>query len=261
MSRIALFAVLGAVALAQTEVQPPEKAPAELEQAVRARVNQFYEMLVNHQYRKAEGWVAEDTKDYYYAGSKPEIHKYEVLTVEFSEHLTHAKVMTRVSEPIVVAGFPPTEITLNMPTLWKLENGDWCVYEDPEKIVNPTGLRSKVQAAVDGASAKLAMPQMPKEQPTDSNFVLGKVLLDKREVKLAPEAVEKITVSNSSNGPVTLEPGYPLAGIEATLDRTELGPGDKAILTLKAGKEPGSGFYYLRLMPTGEVLRIQVQAP
>jgi hypothetical protein len=218
-------------------------------------------MLVNHQYRKAEALVAEDTKDYYYAGSKPEIRKYEVLSVEFSEHFTHAKVLTRVSEPVVVAGFPTTEITVNMPTLWKLENGDWCVYEDPDKIVNPAGLRTKMQAAVDGAAAKLALPQMPKEQPTDASFVLGKLEIDKPEITLAPGAAETITVRNHSDGPATLELGYPLPGIVAKLDRTELGKGDKAVRTLTAGKEPGSGFYFLRVMPTGEVLRIQVHVP
>jgi hypothetical protein len=264
MHRIAFFAILSAAAFAQTEVQPPEKPPAGLEQAVRARVSQFYEMLVNQQYRKAEGMVAEDTKDYYYAGSKPEIHKFEVLSVAFSDRFTHAKVLTRCSEPIVLAGFPPTEITVNVPTLWKLENGDWYVYEDPEKITNPTGLRTKMQSAVDGASSKVTvpqMPQMPHEQPTDSSFVLGKLHLDKPEIRLAPGLVETVTVGNYSAGPVTLELGYPSPGIDAKLDRTELDKGDKAILTLTAGKEPHGGFFYLRVIPTGEVLRIQVQTP
>jgi hypothetical protein len=259
MYRIALFAVLGAAAFAQTDGPPVEKPSPEVEQALRTRVNQFYTMLVNQDYRKAEAMVAEDTKDYYYAGSKPVIHKFDVQSIEFSENFTHAKAITRVSEPIVMAGFPPTEITVNMPTLWKLENGNWCVYEDPQKIANPTGLATKAQAAVDGAAASLKMPQMPKELPTDPSFALGKVELDKQEVKLAPGAVETVTVSNNADGPVRLELGYPLPGIEAKLDRTELPKGEKAILTFTASKEPNGGFYYVRLAPTGESLRIAVK--
>jgi hypothetical protein len=30
------------------------------------------------------------------------------------------------------------------------------------------------------------------------------------------------------------------------------------VLTLTAGKEPAGGFYYLRIMPTQEIIRIQV---
>jgi hypothetical protein len=264
MHRIALFAILGAAALAQTDVSPAEKPPAGLEQAVRTRVNEFYAMMLSRQYRKAEGWIAEDTKDYYYGGSKPEIHKYEVLTIEFSDHFTHAKAITRCTEPVVVAGFPPGEMTVNIPSLWKIENGNWYLYEDPDKIINPSGLQNKIQAVVNGAAAangaaNPALPAMPKELPTDPSFALGRIQIDKPQVKLAAGTAETVAISNASTGPVTLELGYPLQGIEAKLDRTEVGKGEKAILTLTAGKEPAGGTYYLRVMPTGEAIRIQVQ--
>jgi hypothetical protein len=265
MYRIALFAFLGAAAFAQTDVSPAEKPPAGLEQAVRTRVNEFYSMMLNHQYRKAEAWIAEDTKDYYYGGQKPEIRKYEVLTIEFSEHFTHAKAITRVSEPVVVAGFPPSEMTVNIPSLWKIENGNWCLYEDPEKITNPSGLRTKIQAVIDqaaaanAAGATPALPEMPRELPKDPSFVLGKIQVDKPAVTLAAGTAETVSIVNGSSGPVTLELGYPLQGIEAKLDRTEVPRGERAVLTLTAGKAPGSGAFYLRVMPTGEAIRIQVQ--
>jgi hypothetical protein len=258
MHRILTFALLGGLSFAQTAVPQDEKPPADLEQTVRARVNQFYSMMKNHDYRKAEALIAEDTKDYYYAGSKPDIRKFEVLTIEFSDHFTHATAMTRCTEPVVVAGFPPTEITVNTPTLWKLEDGAWRLYEDPEKVNNPSGLRTKIQKSVDGATA-LTLPSMPKDLPTDPAFALGKLQIDRPQIDLAPETVERITVSNTSAGPVSLEPGYPLKGIEAKLDRTELPKGEKAVLTLTAGKEPVAGTYYLRVSPTGEVLAIQIK--
>ena len=264
MYRIALFAILGAAAFAQTDAPPAEKPPEGLEQAVRTRVTEFYTMMLNGQYRKAENWIAEDTKDYYYGGSKPEIHKYEVLTIEFSDHFTKAKALTRCMEPVVLAGFPPAEMTVTIPSLWKIENGNWYLYEDPDKISNPSGLRSKIQAVVDGAAANSpgahpALPAMPKEMPTDPSFALGKIQVDKKQVEVAPGEVEKVAITNASDGPVTLELGYPLRGIDAKLDRTEVAKGEKAILTLTAGKDPGAGPYYLRVMPTGEAIRIQVQ--
>jgi hypothetical protein len=261
MYRIALFAILGTAAFAQTEAAPAEKPPAELERTVLARVNEFYAMMLKHQYRQAEALIADDTKDYYYGGAKPDVRKYEVLSVEFSDHLTRAKALTRCTEPVVVAGFPPGEMNVTIPSLWKLENGNWYLYEDPDKITNPSGLGNKIQSAIDkvqAAKPSAAPPDLPREIPTDPNFALGKLSLDRSEIKLTTARVEKVMISNASAGPVTLEYGYPLPGVEAKLDRTELGKGEKAYLTLTAGKQPEGGFYYLRAMPTGEALRITV---
>lgn len=259
MYRVALFALLGSAVFAQTEPSPPEKLQ-NLEQTVTARVNEFYNLLMKQQYRKAEDYIAEDTKDYYYAGSKPEVKKFQVQSVEFSDNSTHAKVMVRCTEPVVVAGFPPGEMTVNIPTLWKLENGNWYLYEDPDKIKNPSGLQTKIQHSVEAAAAGNPAPlAMPKELPKDPAFALGKISLDKPEVKLSAGATEKVTVANGSEGPIRLEYGYPLKGIEAKLDHTTLSRGEKAVLTLKAGKQPTAGVYYLRVVPTGEALEIKVK--
>jgi hypothetical protein len=261
MYRVTLFAVLAAAAFAQNEAPPAEKPPAGLEETVRTRASELFTLFQKQQYRKAEEWIAEETKDYYYGGSKPEIRKFEILFVEFSENFTRAKVMIRCTEPVVVAGFPPGDMTVNIPTLWKLENGNWFYYEDQERIKNPSGLRTKIQTAIDAASSTAAVvPDAAlKALPKDPAFVLGKLYVDRSAITLAPGKSETITIGNGSVGPVSLELGYPLKDIAAKLDRTDLQQGDKAILTLTAGKEPGGGTYYLRVMPTGESISVQVQ--
>ncbi|HUB79672.1 MAG TPA: hypothetical protein VMB03_12790 [Bryobacteraceae bacterium] len=261
MYRIVLLAFAGSMAFAQTKAPAAENPPGVLEQAVRARANEFYGLLVQQKYRQAEAYVAEDTKDYYYAGPKPEIHQFEVLKVEFSDD-THARVITRCIEPIVMAGFPPGNVTVNVPTFWKLENGNWSVYESPDKIRNPSGLRS-VPVLPRPAGAALpteAVPPPPdfRDLPKDAGFVFGKVRADKTEVKLSAGGTETITIMNSSSGPITLEYGYPLGGVEAKLDRTDVAGGGKATLTLTAGKDPRPGSYSLRVLPTGEAIRINV---
>ena len=262
MYRIALLAVAGTMAFAQTKA-PAENPPDGVEQAVRTRASEFYTLMVAQKYRQAEAYVAEDTKDYYYAGSKPEIRKYEVVKVEFSDHFTHAKVFTRCVEPVVMAGFPPGDMTVTVPTLWKLEGGNWFVYENPEKIRNPSGVSivppSAPRVEVPPTPGAVSTPDL-KDLPKDGAFVYGKVRADKTEIKLSPGSTETVTIMNRSTGPVTLEYGYPLGGVDAKLDRTQLGKDEKATLTLTAGKTPSSGFYYLRVMPTDEAIRINVQA-
>jgi hypothetical protein len=258
MYRLTILALLGTVAFAQKDAAPAEQPPAGLEQTLLNRVSEFYTLMQKQQYRQGEAYVAEDTKDYYYAGSKPEIRRFEVMSVEFSDHFTHAKALTKCTEPVVVAGFPPTDMTVVIPSLWKIENGVWLMYEDPNKIKNPGGLSSKIQSVVSAAAAHPELP-MPKDLPKDPAFALGKVLVDKTEIKLSPGGTEKITIGNGSSGPMVLEYGYPLEGIEAKLDRTRLAQGEKAILTLKAGDHPTSGAYYLRIMPTDEAIRIIIK--
>ena len=256
MHRIALFAIVGTMAFAQSPSPAAEQPPAGLEEAVKARANEFYALLVKQQYRKAEAYIAEDTKDYYYGGSKPEVKKYDIEKVDFSEQFTHAKVFTRCIEPVVVAGFPPGNMNVVVPTLWRLEDGNWFLYEDPNKIRNPSGLASKIQSAT--ADPQSSFPAMPKELPKDAGYVFGKIFLDKTEVRLTPGGTATIKIANGAEGPMQLQYGYPLGDIQAKLDHTELLAGQKAVLTLTAGKQPVGGYYYLRVVPTGEAIKIRV---
>jgi hypothetical protein len=151
-----------------------------------------------------------------------------------------------------------------VPTLWKVENGNWYLYEDPNKIRNPGGAATQLPPPATGASgtpttpATPALPAMPKDLPKDAGFVLGKVQMDKSNVRISAGGTQKVTIANGSTGTISLEYGYPLGGIQAKLDRTEVNRGEKAVLTLTAGKEPTGGTYYVRVMPTGESLVINV---
>ncbi len=88
---------------------------------------------------------------------------------------------------------------------------------------------------------------------------MGKLQVDKPSVILSAGAEQKIIIANGLPGPISLELGAPLQGIEAKLDRADVARGEKATLTLKADQHPGAGTYYLRVMPTGEALSVQVQ--
>jgi hypothetical protein len=116
---------LGPKQIAPPQPAPPvlEKAPAEIDDALRSRIFELYTLFKAQQYRKAESFIAEDTKDYYYAGNKPEIKSFELLTIEYSDNFTRARAMSKVTEPVIVSGFPPAEITVTMPTLWRIEDG------------------------------------------------------------------------------------------------------------------------------------------
>lgn len=264
MYRFAPFLLLGAMALAQTQRVPQtEKPPAYLDAELRQRVTDIYTMWKNGDYRNAEALVAKDTKEYYYAGNKPEIHSFEVLDIQYFDDFTKARAITKVTEPVTIAGFPPGEMTVKMPTEWKIEDGKWMLYQDMTKLSSPGGIQQKIQAAVEAANTAGATgggvpAEMPKEMPKTADFALGKLSVDKTEILISAGETATVTFSNSSAGLATLEPGYPLKGIEAKLDMTEVPAGKKAVLTFHAGKDGAGGVYYVRVLPTGEAFGIRV---
>jgi hypothetical protein len=260
MSRVFAFTLLVAAAFAQTTPPPAAKPPEEVDRALRARVNEFYTLLKNREYRKAEALVAEDTKDYYYDGSKPEVNNFEIMNVEWTDQFSRARVTTLCAQMLVVPGFPVGEVKLRVPTTWKLENGNWYVFVDQSKQLSPVGLSPKrPSGAASGAASGSPSTGIPKEIPNTPAFALGKLQADKQTVRLAPGTSEQVILTNGSAGFMQLQLGYPLDGIEAKLDRANLNRGEKAILTLRAGKEPKPGIYSLRVIPTQEVIDIQVQ--
>jgi hypothetical protein len=266
MYRTAPFLFLALAAFAQTDAPSAGNPPAEVDKALRARVTEFYTLIHNEEYRKAESYIADDTKDYYYDGQKPVAHTFELIELRYSDNFTHAVAYTKCSQPLVMAGFPPAELVLKIPTLWRLENGNWYLYEDPEKRKNPGGIQAKVSAALQaGASAALAgPPAILKEVPKDGApvappaFAMAKLEADKTQFDLEPGGTEHVTFTNGSPGVMELELGYHLTGIETKLDRSTVGAGEKAILTFQAGKEPKPGVFFVKVNPTGEVFDIRV---
>src|ERR1039457_7096066 len=95
--RIAIGALLAAACFAQTAPPEPLTPPADVDQALRARINEFYGLLLKKDFRKAEVLIADDTKDYYYGIGKPDFTKYELLEIHYSDNFTHAIAIDRKS--------------------------------------------------------------------------------------------------------------------------------------------------------------------
>src|SRR6266404_7983471 len=87
-----LFVVLLVAALdAQNTADLFNKPPAEVDQALRARITEFYEYHVKQQFRQAEALVADDSKDFFYSHNKPQYLSFEIVRIEYSKDFTLAK--------------------------------------------------------------------------------------------------------------------------------------------------------------------------
>ena len=82
-----------AQATSEAPNQSLDKPPQDVDDALRARIKQFYDYHLAGKYRQAEQPIAEESKDDFYALSKPELHGYKIGKIEYSENFTKAKVV------------------------------------------------------------------------------------------------------------------------------------------------------------------------
>src|SRR5271157_170369 len=140
MLRVMLFIFLAAATFGQTPLATPEqappqasqKAPPEVEAALRARVTEFYKLQVEGKFNQALQLVAEDTKDVFVGSNKPPYLSFEIQSVRYSGDFTTAQVMVIVKVVLPMEGFMGQPLPMKTPSRWKLENGQWCYYEDPK---------------------------------------------------------------------------------------------------------------------------------
>jgi hypothetical protein len=246
---------------AATARDASESVPAEVDQALRDRVTKFYQAHVDGKYRQAEQYVAEDTKDYYYASQKPHYMSFEIKKISYSEHSTKAKVTTTCK--IAQASSFGT-MTFNLPVTsdWKLEDGLWYWYTDPNVVVTPFGTmkRSQPGAAQSGEPA-------PAMTPLVSNVadLWKQVTADKSEVRFGSRpGSSEVVIKNGLPGAISLkllEPAPTVPGLEVKLERNQVPPHQTVRIFFKYTPEaeaPKKTVVSIEVQPTNQTIPIQV---
>ncbi len=265
MRSIGILVLLGAAIAAAQNATPPatpaESASSGVEAALRDRVTKFYDTQMAGKYRQAEQYVAEDTKDYYYNLNKVPIIKYEITKVAFSDNFTKAIVTIRIEREFAQAMIPKMRLKTQDNTNWILENGLWCWRVDQTIMQTPFGnVRRATPDQV--AAARGAMP--PTGLPSVKQMMKS-VGVDKSEVTLGARKTEEVVVTNSMPGVVALALDAPdTPGLEAKLDRDDLGPGGAARVLLSYNPAEGAAeqkdvTVNVIVRPTGQVIPITVK--
>jgi hypothetical protein len=243
--------IAAAVIYGQTPPATPEKAPAqtsqkappEVDAALRARVAQFYQFEVDGKFNQALQLVAEDTKDLFVGSGKPSYHSFEIRSIQFRDDFSKADVITVVSRLLPIEGFMGHPLPTMMPTRWKLENGQWRLYVDPltDLPVSPFGRPMPPGMAMPalgppGASGppgvSRPLPAMPRNLANPRTLLPDKLSV---ELKSSGPSSAQVAVSNPSPWPVGLNFFDPkVAGLTVKLDRLTVQPGQKAILSIQS---------------------------
>jgi hypothetical protein len=255
MRRIAILALLASCAAAQDPADLFNRAPKSVDDALRARIDEFYQASVKGEFRKAEALVAEDTKDFFYDHDKPRMLSFEISRIEYSDGYTRAKATVLEERRVMFPGFAGKVMKIPTPSYWKIDDGKWCWYVDKSKLYEtPFGIMKPGPAAADDTSPAAVLASLP----SDPDELMKMVRADKSQVSLKTGESERIVIENAMKGPVTLSIQGKLDGIEAAFDHETIAAGGKATLVLKAAAGAKSGTLTVRAMPLGNEMPIQV---
>src|SRR5580704_2339415 len=87
-----LSLVLWALTLS-AQIPVLDKPPQDIDDALRARIKQFYDYHVSRKTRQCEQLIAEESKDDFYVMTKPQLESYRIGNIEYSDHFTKAKAV------------------------------------------------------------------------------------------------------------------------------------------------------------------------
>jgi hypothetical protein len=253
--------VVVSLCLAQEPADLFQKAPPDVDGALRARISEFYQDYVDGKYRQAENLVAPDSRDYYYNADKPKILGFEIRRIEYSDNFNKAKATLACEMHVMLPGFADKPLKVPMPSRWKVVDGQWYWYVDPDDLrMTPFGKMSAGPTAGGNADAMGAF-----RKNSNTTALLGQVQADKAEVNLKaePGAVEQVHIVNHMPGVVSFSLGGPtLEAVEIKLDPSQLRSGEKGVLSFhfKPGKplptRPAT--IELRVDQTNQVIPIRV---
>jgi hypothetical protein len=251
MLRPTLLALFATGFLFAQADNPFDRPPADVDQALRARITEFYQLHVKGDFRHAEALVAEDTQDFFYTHNKPLYLGFEISRIDYSENYTRAKATIVVEQYVMLPGFSDRPMKIPTPSAWRVVDGKWYWYVDLESLRNtPFGKMTAGKAA----GSPPAFPSIP----TSPDFLFKQVKLDKQSVTLKDGEPEQVTIVNGAPGAMSISLSGTLPGVESKLDRTSLKAGEKAVLTLRAGRNAKPGVVNVVVDLTGQLLPIQV---
>ncbi len=253
--RLSLAAVVVTAAFAQTATEPAPRPPAAVDEALRARITEFYQLHVTGEYRKAEKLVAEDSQDIYYEHGKPKYLSFEIKTIAYSDNFTKAKVSVTCEQYVSGLGNLGKPVKIPSTSSWKVVDGKWFWWADPEELARgPMGKMANAGTKPDPG----AKPN-PENIPTTPDFAMGKVKWEKDTLAVKPNSTYQLAITNGSAGTTSLVLKQILPGIELSIDKANLNPGEKAVVTFKTNDNPHAGMIAFQADPLGEIITVIVK--
>lgn len=257
-----------------------EKAPPAMDEALRARVKAFYQAYIEKKFRIAYEMVAEDSKETFLAGGKPNIEACEITKIEYSENFTKGDVLVGCKGLFSFHG-QMMNVTFPLSSKWVMTDSQWWWSAVPPKgRETPWGFWGEKEGEGDpktpasGTGTAPARPSVPVDPQAVARQILTSVKVDKTDVLLHgyETSRDEVHITNGMPGPVTFKvdkivmPGLiikPLtkelnAGEQATI-LIEYNVDDASISCGECAKRvKGSAVLNIHVSPTGQTFTVNI---
>ena len=244
-----------------------DKAPQDVDDALRGRIKAFYDLHVQRKFRQAEQLVAEESKDDFYSMSKPEIDAYRIASIDYSENFTKAKALIVGKIKPSLPMFGSAQMDMPFASFWKIEDGKWCWYYNKDFARHtPFGdVKNPSDAKRDPNGGPASLPTGPQ---ISIEALQSAVKVDRTELQLKRNETVVVNIKNTLSGTVSLQVGCPAAPMEATGVKAELGTttlkaNESTTLKLTGGEGMQTGTLTLRISvtPTNQTIDLKVKNP
>lgn len=215
-----------------------EKAPPDVDQALRGRVTKFYEAFVSGKFRQADAFVAEDSKDVFFAMEKKRYKDCELGNIVYSDQFTKAVAVTSCDTQYYMLG-RQVPVKLPITSQWRIENGEWFWYVIPisqrTTMQTPIGVVPVPPQPEDGQTAPPSpLPARPDQASIIAQVSRG-VRVDRESIEINPTKAseEKIHITNALPGvvEVTVESGN-IPGLTVKPAKADIGAGEEATFVI-----------------------------
>ncbi len=249
-----------------------DKAPPAIDEALRARVGQFYQAFVEGKFKQAYLLVADDSQDKFFELSKDEYKSFEIVRINYSDKFTKAAVVTAIKSEWRFHG-AGTLTTFPLTSNWEVVDGQWYWhYVKPTTVASPFSPSGFIPLPQNTAAAGAKPVSVaPNDIAGAARRILSEVSVDKSAVRLRTDETSQdvVHVRNGMPGSVSLKLDKPdIPGLNVTLEQTNLPAHQETTIRFawsvdnqaRAGSQAMSGHsvVQLHILPTGQVFPISV---
>src|SRR5437868_9333254 len=103
------------------------KAPPAVDEALRARVSQFYQLQSDGKFRQADQMVAEESKDTYFEADKRRCRKFNLVRINYTADFKEASAVVNCDTDMTFSR-SIMKVTVPLTTFWKVLDGQWMWY-------------------------------------------------------------------------------------------------------------------------------------
>jgi hypothetical protein len=233
--------------------------PAHVDEDLKSRVQNFYQLEVDRKFRQAEEFVAADTKDFFYGSNKPNIQAFKIVDVQYAPDFQSAKVRLSFRTQMLFPGAAALAMDLPSSSDWKIDDGKWCWYVDQSKLLDtPFGRFNPTGKKTDGV--KNEIPQLSARTSVDS--LRNSVHADPARIHFDPDnpKPQTVTLKNGLPGPVSIQSASASPGLKVVIAKPNLGAEESTEVTITpvAGSSDRPAQLLLKVAPTGQIIQIDL---